>query len=126
MFRIATQYASLALGLGLALASLMLDRRSDLTTLRAIGFTNRDVAAACAWEGAGIALAGVIAGISSGLWLGWLLIARVNKQAFGWTLSFALPWWQLIALGLAVLAVGAIVSAMVGRWAAKLRSEQEE
>lgn len=113
-------------GLGLALASLMLDRRSDLTTLRAIGFTNRDVATACAWEGAGIALAGVVAGISSGLWLGWLLIARVNKQAFGWTLSFSLPVWQLIALGVAVLAVGAVVSAMVGRWAAKLRSEQEE
>lgn len=113
-------------GLGLALASLMLDRRADLTTLRAIGFANRDVATACAWEGAGIALAGVAAGIASGLWLGWLLIARVNKQAFGWTLSFALPLWQLIALGASVLAVGVIVSALVGRWAAKLKSEQEE
>ncbi len=113
-------------GLGLALASLMLDRRGDLTTLRAIGFTSRDVAAACAWEGAGIALAGVVAGITSGLWLGWLLIARVNKQAFGWTLSFSLPVWQLIALGVAVLAAGVVASALVGRWAAKLKSEREE
>lgn len=113
-------------GLGLALASLMLDRRGDLTTLRAIGFAPRDVAAACAWEGAGIALAGVLGGIGSGLWLGWLLIACVNKQAFGWTLSFSLPVWQLTALSIAVVAVGVLVSAGVGRWAARLKSEQEE
>ncbi len=112
-------------GLGLALASLMLDRRADLMTLRAIGFAPRDVAATCAWEGAGIALAGVIAGIASGVWLGWLLIVKVNKQAFGWTLSFALPWGQLIALGCAILLVGAIIAAFVGRWAAKLPVEQE-
>jgi putative ABC transport system permease protein len=112
-------------GLGLALASLMLDRRADLTTLRAMGFAPRDVAASCAWEGFGTALAGVITGLVSGLWLGWLLIARVNKQAFGWTLSFDLPAWQLTALGTAVLIVGVLVSAMVGRWASKLPGEQE-
>jgi putative ABC transport system permease protein len=112
-------------GLGLALASLMLDRRADLTTLRAMGFAPRDVAASCAWEGLGTALAGVITGLVSGLWLGWLLIARVNKQAFGWTLSYHLPVWQLIALGAAVLLVGGLVSSMVGRWAAKLPGEQE-
>jgi putative ABC transport system permease protein len=112
-------------GLGLALACLLLDRRADLLTLRSIGFTARDVARACAWEGTGLALAGVIMGLTSGTWLGWLLIARVNKQAFGWTLNVALPWGQLLALGAAVLAVGAVVSAAVGRWAAKLKSEQE-
>ena len=104
----------------------MLDRRHDLTTLRAIGFTRRDVQLACAWEGFGLALAGVAAGSLSGLWLGWLLIARVNKQSFGWTLSFAYPALQTAALGAAVLAVGMIVAALVGRWSSGLRVEREE
>jgi len=112
-------------GLGLALASLLLDRKADLQTLRAIGFTPRQVAAAGAWEGFGIALAGVIAGTVSGLWLGWLLIYRVNKQSFGWTLSFSLPQWQLLALGVAVLLVGVVVAAFVGKWSAKLKADQE-
>lgn len=113
-------------GLGLALAGLMLDRRSDLTTLRAMGFSKRDLARACALEGFGLGLAGVVAGALSGLWLGWLLIARVNKQAFGWTLSFSFPWVQVMVLCLAVLLVGTMVAAFVGRWSSTLKSEQEE
>ncbi|MFZ4594498.1 MAG: hypothetical protein ACOYOF_09600, partial [Verrucomicrobiaceae bacterium] len=58
-------------------------------------------------------------------WLGWLLIYRVNKQSFGWTLSFSLPQWQLLALGLAVLFVGVVVAAFVGKWSAKLKADQE-
>ncbi len=113
-------------GLGLALASLMLDRQQDLLTLRALGFTHRDIATMGAWEGLGIALAGVIAGILSGLWLGWLLIYRVNKQSFGWTLNFAFPLWQILALAASVLGVGIGVAALVGRWSARLKAEQEE
>ena len=36
-------------GLGLALASLLLERRADLGTLRALGMTGRQIAAASAW-----------------------------------------------------------------------------
>lgn len=113
-------------GLGLALAGLMLDRRADLTTLRAMGFSTRQLAKACALEGFGLSLAGMAAGILSGLWLGWLLIARVNKQSFGWTLSFAFPAMQMLALIAAVLLAGTLVAALVGRWSSTLRSEQEE
>lgn len=113
-------------GLGLALASLMLDRRQDLQTLRALGFAPRDVARACAWEGFGLALGGVAAGIVTGLWLGWLLIQRVNKQSFGWTLSFDFPLLQVAGLAAAVLGAGAVVSALVGRWSSKLRAERAE
>ncbi len=113
-------------GLGLALAGLMLDRRADLTTLRAVGFSAGQLARACAWEGFGLGLVGVLAGGGSGVWLGWLLIARVNKQAFGWTLTFAFPWWQMLALIVAVLSVGTAVAALVGRWSSKLKSEKEE
>lgn len=113
-------------GLGLALASLLLERRADLSTLRSLGMTSRQIAAVSAWEGAGVAMAGAAMGLISGGWLGWLLIYRVNKQCFGWTLSFAMPWGQMIVLMLAVVSVGALVSAMVGKWAAKMKWEEQE
>ncbi|MDB6138351.1 MAG: hypothetical protein JWO94_1423, partial [Verrucomicrobiaceae bacterium] len=113
-------------GLGLALASLLLDRRQDLAALRAIGFTTRDVARACAWEGLGLALSGVLTGIVTGIWLGWLLIERVNKQSFGWTLSFHFPFWQISAMAAAVVGAGVTVSAMVGRWGSVLKADRSE
>jgi putative ABC transport system permease protein len=113
-------------GLGLALASLLLERRADLSTLRSLGMTGRQIAATSAWEGAGVAMAGAVMGLISGGWLGWLLIYRVNKQCFGWTLGFAMPWGQFIVLLLAVVGVGALVSAMVGKWAAKMKWEEQE
>ena len=113
-------------GLGLALASLLLERRADLSTLRSMGLTGGQIARVSAWEGAGVALAGTVMGLLSGVWLGWLLIYRVNKQCFGWTLSFAMPWLQLVVLLIAVVFVGAVVSAMVGKWAAKMKWEEQE
>lgn len=112
-------------GLGLALASLLLERRSDLSALRSLGMTGRQIAVASAWEGAGIASAGSLVGIAAGIWLGWLLIYRINKQCFGWTLGFVVPWGQLAALALAVILTGAAVAAVVGKWGAKLRWEEE-
>ncbi len=113
-------------GLGLALAGLMLDRTDDLATLRAIGFTRDQVAMACAWEGVGLALTGAISGMAGGLWMGWHLIARINKQCFGWTLSFHRPWWQLGLLVAAIVVIGAIVAAGVGYWSARLKAEPGE
>jgi putative ABC transport system permease protein len=113
-------------GLGLALASLLLERRADLSTLRSLGMTGYQIAVTSAWEGAGVALAGAVMGVISGGWLGWLLIYRVNKQCFGWTLGFAIPWAQLGLLMVAVVSVGTLVSAMVGKWAAKMKWEEQE
>ncbi|MCE9518765.1 MAG: FtsX-like permease family protein [Verrucomicrobia bacterium] len=112
-------------GLGLALASLLLERRADLSTLRTLGMTPRQIAQSSAWEGAGVACAGTLMGILAGVWLGWLLIYRINKQCFGWTLGFALPWWQIAILALAVIGVGSLVAAIVGKWGAKMRWEEE-
>ena len=113
-------------GLGLALACLLLERRADLATLRSIGMTPAQIASAAAWEGIGVAIAGIVMGLGAGFWLGWLLIYRVNKQCFGWTLGFNLPWWQLGMLAAAVIGAGALVAGMVGRWGLRMRWEQEE
>ncbi|MBE2283766.1 MAG: FtsX-like permease family protein [Prosthecobacter sp.] len=113
-------------GLGLALASLMLERRAILATLRSLGMTRRELAKSAALEGLGVACAGAFTGIVAGLWLGWLLVYRINKQCFGWTLQFHAVWWHLAVLAAAVIAVGVLVAALVGRWAAMLPAEHTE
>jgi putative ABC transport system permease protein len=113
-------------GLGLALASLMLERRAILATLRALGMTQSEIAKSAALEGLGVACAGAFTGIAAGLWLGWLLVYRINKQCFGWTLQFHAVWWHLAVLGAAVVVVGMLVAALVGRWAAMLPAEHTE
>ena len=110
-------------GLGLALTSLMLERRATLATLRSLGMTRSEIAKSAALEGLGVACAGAFTGIAAGLWLGWLLVYRINKQCFGWTLQFHAVWWHLAVLGIAVIAVGMLVAALVGRWAAMLPTE---
>jgi putative ABC transport system permease protein len=113
-------------GLGLALTSLLLERRSVLATLRSLGMTRSELAKSAALEGFGVACAGVFTGVAAGLWLGWLLVYRINKQCFGWTLQFHVVWWHLALLGAAVIAVGMLVAALVGRWAALLPAEHTE
>lgn len=113
-------------GLGLALTSLLLERRAVLGTLRSLGMTQREIAKSAALEGLGVACAGSFTGIAAGLWLGWLLVYRINKQCFGWTLQFHAVGWHLALLGAAVIAIGMLVAALVGRWAALLPAEHTE
>jgi putative ABC transport system permease protein len=113
-------------GLALTLTSVLLDRREELTTLRALGFTKRELAGAAALEGGVVAGAAVGGGLVLSVALGWLLIFVINKQSFGWTLGFAVPWVQLAALAGAVVATGAGVSYAVGRWGADLPADREE
>ncbi len=114
------------IGLALTLTSVLLDRREELTTLRALGFTRRELAGAAALEGGAVALAAVAGGLALSVALGWLLIYVINKQSFGWTLGFALPWGQLAALAVAVVGTGVAVSYGVGRWGADLPADREE
>jgi putative ABC transport system permease protein len=113
-------------GLALTLTSVLLDRREELTTLRALGFTRHELAGAAALEGGLVAVAAVAGGLVLSVALGWLLIYVINKQSFGWTLGFALPWTQLVGLALAVVGTGVSVSYGVGRWGADLPADREE
>lgn len=113
-------------GLGLTLTSLLLERRTVLATLRSLGMRRGEIARSAALEGLCVACAGAFAGIAAGLWLGWLLVYRINKQCFGWTLQFHAMGPELAALGLAVVVAGVLVAAVVGRWASMLPAEHEE
>lgn len=113
-------------GLVLAMTSILLDRREELTTLRALGFTRGEIALAASYEGAFLALWSVLGGLALSLGLGWLLIHVINKQSFGWTLGFAIPVRRLGLLALLVAATGWAVSYAVGLWGADLPADQEE
>ena len=114
------------IGLGMTLSSILLDRRGELTTLRALGWRRREMALATAVEGALLSVCGVLVGIIASLALGWILIYVINKQSFGWTLQFAIPWRSLAALGLTVISAGTLVAYLVGRWGSGLPADREE
>jgi putative ABC transport system permease protein len=112
-------------GLALAMASVLLDRRDELTALRAIGFSARQLAGAASCEGLALAAWAAAGGLALSFALGWLLIHVINKQSFGWTLQFNLPAGQLALLAAAVALTGAGVSYAVGRWGADLPADRE-
>ncbi|MGJ3243686.1 MAG: FtsX-like permease family protein [Opitutales bacterium] len=113
------------LGLALALISLILETRTDLTTLRSLGMNRFGIARVLAWEGTGIALAGTIGGLLLSVALGWLLVYVINKQAFGWTLAWDIPVLILASMALVLIGTGALVGRIVGGWAGRLPAERE-
>ncbi|MEZ5277168.1 MAG: FtsX-like permease family protein [Opitutaceae bacterium] len=113
-------------GLGLTLASILIDRRESLTTLRALGMNHREIARSSAWEGFVLAMVGSAGGLILSLGLGWILIHIINKQTFGWTLMFSTPWWSIAALTAAVLLSATLTALAVGRWSAALPADREE
>lgn len=113
-------------GLALALIGLMLERKRELTTLKALGMSRVEIARATAVEGLGIALVGSVGGLALSLALGRLLIFVINKQSFGWTLAFQVPVGQLAALGGLILLTSAVVAYAAGYWGANLPADKEE
>lgn len=113
-------------GLALGLIGLLLEYRPDLTTLRALGMRRAEMARVTAWEGLGLTFSALMGGILLSFALGYLLIYVINRQSFGWTLAYAIPWLEMILFGVAVLISGTVVSWLVGFWGAQLPADREE
>ncbi len=103
--------ASLAAGavvaLGLTLAASVRRRRHDLALLKTLGFTQRQLASAVAWQASVAAVIGTVigvpAGIAVGRWL-WTLFARE---------IYAVPQPTVPVLPVLLVALGGIVIANV-------------
>jgi putative ABC transport system permease protein len=113
-------------GLGFTLMSLLWERRDELATLRTLGMRRGELAAAAVCEGVVTAVAGVGVGLVASLALGWLLIHRVNRQTFGWTLETHWPWAQMGLLAVLILGAAILTGWGVGFRGARIPAEREE
>jgi putative ABC transport system permease protein len=112
-------------GLAQSLAGLALARRGELWTLRALGAGDGAVARVLLGEGLGVALAGSLGGLALGLALSRILVQVLNPQAFGWTLSYRLPWAFLGGMLGACLLTAAAVLLPVARGLARLAVDRQ-
>ena len=113
-------------GLGLTLASLMVERRRQITTLKQLGMARAQIARATAIESLGLAGVGTVAGLILSVGLGYILIFVVNRQSFGWTLQFHVPLASMAGLATLTLLTSIVVGYLVGRSGAHLKAEQQE
>ena len=111
-----------ALGaLGLTLVASVRQRRRQFAVLKALGFTQRQLAASVAWQSSVAAVVGVVVGVPIGIALGrwlWTLFAEGIS---------AVPHPTVPTLSIAFVALGAIVFANLvalfpGRVAARTRT----
>jgi putative ABC transport system permease protein len=93
-------------GLLLGLLSIFDESTRTWTTLRHLGFSNRQFILSAGLEGAGIALAALVCGALAGLAMGWLLIFVINVQSFGWTLLWQIPVLDFLRFGVLLILIG--------------------
>ncbi len=99
------------LGIINTLTTAIMERRRELATMRALGASTKQIQGLVFWESTYIAGLGGTIGVIIGFVLSSILIMVINKQSFGWTIQFSLPWAPVgMAVGVAVLA------ALIGAW----------
>jgi len=85
-----------ALGIATTLAVLVLQRRRQLNTIRAVGGSSGQLRRMIFWEAGLIVMVGQAAGLVCGFILSTLLIFVVNRQSFGWTFVYQVDWTSLL------------------------------
>ena len=86
-----------------AMLALQLERARELGVLRAIGMTPGQMGGLVTMQTGFIGLLSGIAAIPLGLVMAWVLIAVINRRAFGWQMDMTIaPTVLLTALALAV------------------------
>jgi hypothetical protein len=106
------------LALGLTLAASVRRRRRDLALLKTLGFTQRQLAGAVAWQATVAAVVGIVVGIPSGIVVGrelWTLFAR-NIDAVPYA---TVPVWSVVLIGVGTLLFANLVAVYPGRSAAR-------
>ena len=106
------------LGIANALAASAVERRRSFGLLRAIGASGEQIRRATLLEAALTGLTGTAAAIAAGAAFAWLLLAVINPQSFGWTVSLAVPWAALAGAAALVLAASFLAGIVPGRIAA--------
>ncbi len=98
-----------ALAVVLVLTALVRERERELAIVRVLGGSRTQLGGLVAGQALFLGLAGALGGLGGGLVVGWVLVAVVNVQSFGWSLRFTLPpavLWSALAVVPACLAAG--------------------
>ncbi|MGF1452918.1 MAG: ABC transporter permease, partial [Opitutales bacterium] len=114
------------IGLALAMFTLIREDQASLRTLHALGLPRSRIARVLAAEAAGLAGIAGIGGLVLSLGLGALLVFVINRQSFGWTLQYELPWVNLLTQVLGIVVAGAATGALCGRFAGDLKLANRE
>ena len=97
-----------ALAVVLVLGALVRERVRELAVVRVLGGSPAQLGGLVVSQALLLGLAGGLGGLAVGLVVGYVLVAVVNVQSFGWTLRFAPPpavlWTALAVLPACVLA----------------------
>jgi putative ABC transport system permease protein len=100
------------LGIINTLSALILERTRELALLRIAGMSLRELGVMLLLESALLGIAATVTGVVMGYALSWILINVINKQSFGWTISFHTPA-ALIAISLAVTYAASVLAGLV-------------
>jgi len=112
------------LGVAGTLYSRILDRQRDYGILRYLGMDRRGVMRVIFAETSLVSLSGTLLGCAFGVLLGAVLVFVVNKQSFGWSVSFALPPGRLVLRAVPMTVVTTVSAWGPSRTAAHLRPDQ--
>jgi putative ABC transport system permease protein len=108
------------LGIINSLNALILERQRDIGIFRAVGAFRKQVEKTVLIEAGLIGFFSLILGLLCGFLLSLLLIYVINKQSFGWTIQFSIPFWSLFQWGAVVMVTSLIAGFIPARRAARM------
>lgn len=103
------------LGVSVAASATAMARRAQFGVLRHLGMLRRQVSWMFAGEGLALSAIAVLYGLALGTLLSLILVYVVNRQSFHWSIDLVVPWWQLGALSLSLVAASALTALWSGR-----------
>lgn len=98
-------------GVALTLLILARERVAELALYGALGATRRQLFALFVGKGLGITLVALLLGLAGGVALAAVLVFRINRDFFGWTIALYWPWAEL-ALQLATIVVVSVAASL--------------
>lgn len=102
-------------GISMASSAATLARRAQFGMLRHLGMLRRQVLGMIACEGVLQSALAVVTGLALGALLSVILVYVINRESFHWSIDLAIPWAELGALGLALIATAALTAWLSGR-----------
>jgi len=102
-------------GIAATFSAQAIARRREFGMLRHLGVTRAEILQLLALEGVLVTALAIVLGLAAGIAIAWILVSIVNPQSFHWTMDLMLPWSQIGALIVALLAAAAITAVVAGR-----------